>query len=659
MNITKNENRRRVLRVEDKRNEKLSDEQIVEIIKKYIDEELYNYAIMIDGDWGCGKTHFIKEDLIDKLRKHEEEKSKQQENYTAKRLVYISLYGVKSVVEVSKQVFMDSCLAKTSDSQGVIEKGARVIGSMLPLAFDILKPITGVDGNIDNISKAIRSVVPISDSIFIFDDLERCNCQINEILGYINTFVEQESMKVILVANQKEIGRGTYLENLELKYLVAAHSNIQFEEEQKEVAGLDLIEHRLDRLFGQDILYEKIKEKLIGITIHYTSDLQGVFEKLINNHTIADTLKTYLIEEIPFFEEFMVREEHPNLRTFQFFLSKINDLYNILSQLDHDELESFIKDIIQYCFKVCVCHKNNTFDYSWSGNEEYAFKSMDQSSLYNDQLAFRFVDDFIIKSILDEEKAANMLKVYEEEVIQKKNGNYNSLSELQTMWYLSKEEEVEQKIKEIINELEEDKYELKMFGRIISTLLNLEQFGFPSIHLENAISKMKNNILKSTDDRYIDDGLGLPSDREYKERYKMIIKDLEDTMNHYIHNQVSVMIEQFISEGEGWAVRLEEYVRENAREIKNQNGFLSQIGGDVLVEKIRNSTANDINSFRGCILVLYVNGSAGEATRNERSFLDNFLKKIEAMDNLKLDKVQKVQVKFLINNLQAAQAQYT
>ena len=37
--------------------------------------------------------------------------------------------------------------------------------------------------------------------------MERCDCSINEILGYINSFVEHEKMKVIIVANQEEIGK--------------------------------------------------------------------------------------------------------------------------------------------------------------------------------------------------------------------------------------------------------------------------------------------------------------------------------------------------------------------------------------------------------------------------------------------------------------------
>jgi len=43
------------------------------------------------------------------------------------------------------------------------------------------------------------------DYILIFDDLERCSINIINLLGYINFFVEHQSYKVILIANEEEL----------------------------------------------------------------------------------------------------------------------------------------------------------------------------------------------------------------------------------------------------------------------------------------------------------------------------------------------------------------------------------------------------------------------------------------------------------------------
>ena len=322
----------------------LTDDEIVEAIINYVDEDLYNYAIMIDGEWGCGKTYFIKENLCGKLEEHEKTKAK-EENYKEKRIVYLSLYGVKSVDEVSKQILMESYLSKTGKVKGILKRSAEVTGSMLPVLFDILKA-KGLELNADNVSNAVGELLSVKDSILIFDDLERCDCPINEILGYINTFVEHDGMKVIIVANQKEIGKSAYLVNQELKYLVAAHKNIIFEEKtekekilkyydvqkekEQEPVELSIVKSRMDKLFGQNELYEKVKEKLVGVTIYYYPALQEILAKLIKNKSIDDNLQKLLSEEISYFEKYMVNEEHPNLRTFQFFLSKVGDLYEII-----------------------------------------------------------------------------------------------------------------------------------------------------------------------------------------------------------------------------------------------------------------------------------------------------------------------------------------
>lgn len=61
----------------------MSDGEILHFIKNYIDNTIYNHAILIDGSWGSGKTYFIKHTLIPVLKKE----------YRDKKIMYISLYG--------------------------------------------------------------------------------------------------------------------------------------------------------------------------------------------------------------------------------------------------------------------------------------------------------------------------------------------------------------------------------------------------------------------------------------------------------------------------------------------------------------------------------------------------------------------------------------
>lgn len=62
-------------------------------------------------------------------------------------------------------------------------------------------PIPSV--NIDDLLKKGENL------ILIFDDVERCQIPISEVLGYINYFVEHAKSKVILIGNEEEIVKKT------------------------------------------------------------------------------------------------------------------------------------------------------------------------------------------------------------------------------------------------------------------------------------------------------------------------------------------------------------------------------------------------------------------------------------------------------------------
>ena len=650
----------------------LNDDDIVSIVIKYIDENLYNYAVMIDGDWGCGKTYFVKEYLIDKIEQNETEKKKKDEDYNIKRIVYISLYGVKSVDEVSKQVFMESYLAKAGKAKGILRKGTEVVGTLLPVAFDVMKSFIGIEADADKVSGAVNTFLSIKNSIFIFDDLERCDCPVNEILGYINGFVEHEELKVILVANQKEVGKGSYLKNLELKYLVAANQNIDFEpksenqnildmymqrnEQQKtpkeEPVGIGIIENRINRLFGQDIMYERVKEKLVGITIYYQPDLQKVFMKLIKNDNLDDTLQGYLNEKIDFFEEYMIGEEHLNLRTFQFFLSKINDLYKAISKIESEGQEAFFKYIMQYCFKVCIAYKNGSLEYSWERNEEYSFKSIGERDIFGNRLLFRFVDDFIIKSVLDNKRINSMLRIFEDEYFKKSD----AFRELDSQWYILEDNEIQQKIQQVFEDLGNNIYDVKEYPRIISRFIKLEQVGFSKENTDIVIERMKSNILDLKQHINIDNGYGMLQQGENKQRYKEITEQLQKDIDQHFREHISNTLEDYLNSEDEWGEKLEKYVYNNKTEIYQSSGFLRQMNIHKLCEKINKSKSKDINAFRSCIITLYVRGIIGDGLERDKEFIQELKEKIQTMDTKDFDKIKKMQIDYLIGNLKSAEA---
>ena len=191
----------------------LSEQEIVDIFFDYLDNSIYNYAIMLDGSWGSGKTFFVKEQFIPQIQEREERLQERNKEYQKYKVLYVSLYGITSTSEISRLIYMEmhrmSVLAKDCEKSSKTKKIFDVVNVGTKIMADIVKDVSNVDlfSTLDD----LNTLVLLNQYILIFDDLERANCNINEILGYINNFVEHDGIKVLLVANEKEINMSARL----------------------------------------------------------------------------------------------------------------------------------------------------------------------------------------------------------------------------------------------------------------------------------------------------------------------------------------------------------------------------------------------------------------------------------------------------------------
>ena len=72
----------------------LSNEEIKDVILKYVSDERKKQAILLNGEWGCGKTFFVNEKLIPGL----EQKGIQ--------VFSISLYGIAKIEQIQDIIYM-------------------------------------------------------------------------------------------------------------------------------------------------------------------------------------------------------------------------------------------------------------------------------------------------------------------------------------------------------------------------------------------------------------------------------------------------------------------------------------------------------------------------------------------------------------------------
>lgn len=175
------------------------------VVKDYLSKET-NYAMLVSGEWGTGKTYYFKNTLSPMISdtlvfKDQEKKYKP---------VYLSLFGIKSIEDLETRILL---------AIYPILKGAKFTDSIIkPLlkGYLALKGLSEIGEVIDSVkpSKAQKLIkIDFEELVLCFDDLERRSEDfiLDELIGFINTLVENENIKVLIIANEKEIKTTNYI----------------------------------------------------------------------------------------------------------------------------------------------------------------------------------------------------------------------------------------------------------------------------------------------------------------------------------------------------------------------------------------------------------------------------------------------------------------
>ena len=233
----------------------MKDDDIIKNVLEYVKDERYRQAVLIDGEWGAGKTFFVKEKLLMKMK----------EELAEKRIYYISLYGVSSSGQIMDEIYssmveeiIDKNLGEKTGQ--IVEKGITFTSKLITAGMKYF--------NVDTKElPKLSDVKELKDVIIIFDDVERCELEINQTLGIINNLVEHNDIKVILIANQNEIGKINFSRGLSHKYQIAIDDRIELDEKGRQKDSKisytkEQLIKRAEQLFSEDIFYKKVKEKL-------------------------------------------------------------------------------------------------------------------------------------------------------------------------------------------------------------------------------------------------------------------------------------------------------------------------------------------------------------------------------------------------------------
>ena len=392
-------------------------DDLVESILDYIRADYTDYAIMINGEWGSGKTYFWNHKIRNKIEAMQVNGKK----YTT---IYMSLYGISNLEEISKKIFIETTQLMDKNLKRYMgSKGEKVIPEYAKTGLDMTN-FFGVTQNGDKID--YEEFFSTEDKVLCFDDLERANVDVIDILGYINNFVEHDHIKTIIICNEKELSTKLKSSNIEMKTFIATYLldkenklNIKTDEPM-----VERIQDTIEYVFDKANDYERIKEKLIGETFEYAPEFTYIINGLLMRYERYPELIRFLRTNSNLITSTFNKSGTRNLRILKHALNDFKKIFDMVNQsypnTNNRVLQTMLIFTIAISFEIKAGKVTKDKFKNIANNEEYRailvssrvfmdnrqfyIKEFDNTYYYNfkaDYRFFKFIEIYVRTRIFD------------------------------------------------------------------------------------------------------------------------------------------------------------------------------------------------------------------------------------------------------------------
>ena len=269
-------------------------------IEKFIETKENNGSLMITGNWGCGKTFLVRQ-----LTKTIEEKGQHI-------FVICSLFGIDSInslhMKIKEKLFYEKLSLESSENAQKLAHKAK----------EIVTPISAALGEVSKVAKGINTALSVNiydfvrvekevdcrigkktvtkKLVLIFDDLERSKLKIIDVLGAINDYSENKSIKTIVIADEERI---------------------------------------------KDTDYKDFKEKLISRTVRLTPDYESIIKSIISNYIETEKgYKTFLQEQLEVIYQVFEESSSENLRSLKSYLMDFERVFAALKKCQNTQINN-------------------------------------------------------------------------------------------------------------------------------------------------------------------------------------------------------------------------------------------------------------------------------------------------------------------------------
>lgn len=631
-------------------------------------------ALMVTGPWGCGKSYFFEHILFAELK---------DDKY---KPIRVSLFGMSSLGELSKNIVCEFAQYATDNKSlgKIFEEGAKIfkrIGSVkVPVVSDYvdLKNILGE-------GKALYKLVP-SKAVICLDDLERAieKYDINDLLGVINDLVENQHFKVIVIANK------------------------------------DYIDKRHDLVGKRKTTHEVFYEKVIEKTLHFSPDIAGVFNTLLESNGNDNGFQSFMQQaEIAnsinpsLTEDSFLKHQKENIRTLKFAVSHfklvfddyvnhgkdmsdkqirvqlVNQWYFIyslsleskrtsLSLDDNMGLEKYVPMLSMGQIDLGDEHDENLFEENDEDEEKRHVNIADRfvkqyyKGKESDYIFYPHLYNLVIGGVnYDFDKAfASVCKVCE-----RFDYHVNPAQEIMDKWmkgfWTMTDEEAKENLLKLRDFVEEGK--LMGFPSYYSASVFLFKFcGIIDTTIEELLPLFEKGISKYADSVKVDGvslsvvkAMGIGNNDVCKRVYDMIVAAMEKSMKQQQMSDVAEMKRLFVEDVPAFCYL---FMPGNQSMPKFFNiPVLHLLDNDLIEKTIAKATANDIMSIY-CMVEFRFNNKSLPPLQEEIPFIERLEKyaNMRKCENNKLSSViiqdqllpllQKIDSKFDIKKTEDAES---
>ena len=604
----------------------MTHEELNKYIDHYLNEDKTHSAIMLTAPWGTGKSYYIQNDLVPFLSKEENGKI---------RCIVVSLYGLKNLDDLSKALYLECRLKILSEPSEAVATGKFI-------SKTIVKGVTsffGVDlSKTDEEMKELYKSVNLSDKLIIFEDLERAEISILEVMGYVNNLVEQDGVKVLLVANEEDI----------IKYKPFEAKNA---EEKEKAKFYDKITDHKGRLYTEATeKYLTIKEKTISDTIQFESPFSLAVKEIITDFKNVYLNQFAVGTELSGLYSYCNSLEIINLRTFVFACQKTVDIYQEIKPdmtKDADFIKTVFYGIIAFSQKIKSGERA-----SWGEGEIFSIELATEK-----YPLFRFCYDYITQHIIDTSKvniakeALAKLRLYDK----KKSAGDPDLGIIY-YWWLCAESDVLRAVNSITERLNnENDISFYEYGRIALYFVAIKHVLGCDIEKAKELL-IKNLHGKGTEikaDNIFTFFLNDKEDPEVTKETLQLKKDMKNSLN-----SMDEAIYGFDYQPSSISA-FKDYANDKHGEILNNGSFASRLDNSRIFSMLMQCSAEQIQDFRIVYYRVYESINISSFLPNDKEALLDLLVKVEEVKDYEgFDRIQKHQIGFFIENLNEALIRY-